>query len=591
MRRTLAVLSLIALLAACGNEDGGLSGPLPNDQPVADAGPDQAVAVGALVTLDGSASDDFDNDPLTYLWTLTVVPVGSTAVLSDATVVAPTFTADLAGTYVATLQVSDGTVASLVDSVTIVATVFDLAPTADAGADKIGTIGAPVVLDGTASSDPESVALTYLWAIEAAPTGSSAALSSTTAAQPTLTPDVDGTWLLSLTVDDGVNPSTPDTVLVTTVWRLNQTNAVAAVYTYPDGSPLPVDVQSLDAEVQSGALFLRVHATGIPSYQHTLTAADVNFLDNVQPNSKFTNNAGTTLTAGTVVDLGADVGYKVIDACFANTGGGGWFPPGPTCPGDQAHDVYLPFEPVVATQSCFTQVNTIGLYRNGVAMFNWGDDQSYADQGVWHQLAAKFEVKDLDLCSSHANQDGNYHHHLNPNCLAEQLGDAGTAHSPIYGYAADGYPVHGLYHASGVKAQSCWKTRDYDTPSLTTGCGVAKQRSCLLVDRLDPTQGTVAAASTGPATDAVEISEGGDPYTVSSGFYFEDYYFDAACAAAGGEFLDQHNGHDHDGLGYHYHQTEGFPYNLGPEYRGQLFPNAVQACTTTPTAKPSAAPR
>lgn len=587
MRRLPSLLVLVLALGGCLQSSDYFSGPGPNDAPTADAGVDQIVLVGDTVDLDGSGSDDRDGDTLTYEWTVVSVPVGSTATLSDALVASPTFTADLAGTYEFSLVVNDGSVSSDPDTVTILALVVDLAPVADAGTKQVATLGAPVTLDATGSSDPEAGAITYLWTLDAAPPGSTATLDDATLAQPQFTPDLDGTWSFTLEVNDG-NSSSFDTVVVTTVWDFNLTGETAAIYTNTDASPVLVNVQDVSLESQSGVPYFRVQATGMPNYTHTVTAADVNFLDNVQPNSKFLNNSGTTVSAGTVVDLGTDMGYKVIDACFNSTGGGGWFPPGPTCPQDQAHDVYLPVTPVVATQTCYTQVNTIGIYRNGVAMFNWSDAQSFNDAGVWHQLAAKFEVKDLDLCSSHANQSGNYHHHLNPNCLAEQLGDTGTGHSPLYGYAADGYPIYGLYHAAGVKAESCWKVRDYDTPSPTTGCGVSKQRSCLLVDQMDPNGGTVAAASAGPDTDAVELSEGGDAYTVASGFYFEDYYFDAACAAAGNQYLDEHNGHDHDGLGYHYHQTEGFPYNVGPVYRGELNPNAVQTCVVTPAAAPAA---
>ncbi|MCH9035763.1 MAG: PKD domain-containing protein [Chloroflexi bacterium] len=92
----------------------------PNEAPEADAGADQTVATGATVQLDGSGSSDPENDPLTYSWTLSA-PDGSSATLSDATIVNPTFVADVDGEYVATLVVNDGTSDSAPDSVEITA--------------------------------------------------------------------------------------------------------------------------------------------------------------------------------------------------------------------------------------------------------------------------------------------------------------------------------------------------------------------------------------------------------------------------------------------------------------------------------------
>jgi len=71
--------------------------------------------------LNGSGSGDVDGDPLTFAWSLTSVPAGSGAVLSDPTAVTPSFDADLLGSYVAQLIVNDGTVDSAPDSVIITA--------------------------------------------------------------------------------------------------------------------------------------------------------------------------------------------------------------------------------------------------------------------------------------------------------------------------------------------------------------------------------------------------------------------------------------------------------------------------------------
>ena len=61
-----------------------------NRPPVANAGPDQNVVVGGMVTLDASESSDPDGDSLTYSWERMSGPA---VTLSDATAVSPTFTA------------------------------------------------------------------------------------------------------------------------------------------------------------------------------------------------------------------------------------------------------------------------------------------------------------------------------------------------------------------------------------------------------------------------------------------------------------------------------------------------------------------
>ena len=183
-----------------------------NSTPVAVVGANQSVALAALVTLDGSASKDADNDALTYQWSLVYKPTSSAAALSSETAAKPTFTADLAGVYVAALIVSDGKAKSTLATTTVTA---NTTPVANAGTTQTVAVAAVVTLDGTASTDPNSDTLTYKWVMTTRPTGSTAALSSASASKPTFTADVAGIYVITLVVNDGkVDSSNTSTVAV-----------------------------------------------------------------------------------------------------------------------------------------------------------------------------------------------------------------------------------------------------------------------------------------------------------------------------------------------------------------------------------------
>jgi hypothetical protein len=120
------ILMISHMLGACSSDsetqndtnNGTIDAPT-NTAPTANAGADQVVLLDLRVTLSGAQSSDEDNDTLTYLWSITVIPNGSAVTLSDVTALSPTFTADTIGTYNFQLVVDDGTTSSDIDMVEI----------------------------------------------------------------------------------------------------------------------------------------------------------------------------------------------------------------------------------------------------------------------------------------------------------------------------------------------------------------------------------------------------------------------------------------------------------------------------------------
>ncbi len=174
---------------------------------MAQAGPDQQVSAGALVTLDGSASS---GDVGTYSW---VSPVGIT--LSDPNSATPTFTAAAAGTYTFTLTVTGpGGPASASVNVTVTPAVSAVA---NAGPAQTVQRGSLVTLDGTGSTG----AATYKWTQAVGPGDKVVGLTGATTARPTFTfpfykyPASNGPLTFSLHVTSGDGSASDATVKIT----------------------------------------------------------------------------------------------------------------------------------------------------------------------------------------------------------------------------------------------------------------------------------------------------------------------------------------------------------------------------------------
>jgi hypothetical protein len=182
-----------------------------NVTPTANAGSDQTVTAGTLVTLNGSGSSDPDGTISTYTWT----QVSGTTVTLSGSGASRTFTPATSGTRVFGLTVTDNLGAtSTQDQVTITVNASgggNVAPTANAGVDQSVDTGTVVTLNGSASSDSDGTIASYAWAQIS---GTSVTLSGTGATR-TFTPTVAGTYVFGLTVtDDDGDSSAQDTISI-----------------------------------------------------------------------------------------------------------------------------------------------------------------------------------------------------------------------------------------------------------------------------------------------------------------------------------------------------------------------------------------
>jgi hypothetical protein len=183
-----------------------------NAPPTANAGSDQTVTTGTLVTLNGSGSSDSDGFISTYSWTQT----GGTSVTLSGSGSNRTFTPATAGVRTFQLTVTDDDGATNSDTVTVTVNApgggGNTPPTASAGPDQSVDTGAPVTLNGSGSSDTDGTVVGYTWTQVSGP---SVTLSGT-GANRTFTPTTAGTYIFGLTVtdDDGAS-SSQDTVTIT----------------------------------------------------------------------------------------------------------------------------------------------------------------------------------------------------------------------------------------------------------------------------------------------------------------------------------------------------------------------------------------
>lgn len=236
-------------------------------------------------------------------------------------------------------------------------------------------------------------------------------------------------------------------------------------------------------------------------------------------------------------------------------------------------------------QNTGTPTNTtggnIGLFINGVALFDYRDGVSWRNatnslaggplggmgDNVWNRDAVVAERIGFDCSKGHPAM-GNYHHHQNPSAFKLDLNiiyticnlyDAdglysidSTQHSPLIGFAYDGFPIYGAYAFQN-----------------TNGTGPIVRMKSSYTLRNITTRTTYANGNTVTAGPPVSTQ-----YPL--GYFREDYQYNTPTAT---DYLDEHNGRfcvtpEYPNGIYCYFATvdsnwnSAYPYAVGPTFYG-----------------------
>ena len=240
----------------------------------------------------------------------------------------------------------------------------------------------------------------------------------------------------------------------------------------------------------------------------------------------------------------------------------------------------IPLNPVAKTGTpTNVGMGAVAVFINGTVAYNNRDAATYNNAGKWHQNAVYFENLGFDCAHGHPGpMTADYHAHQNPaafnisqvptsNVCTVYLADGlyvpdSTTHSPLLGFASDGFPIYGAYgYSDPLNPNSPLKR-------MTPGFRLRN-----ITERITLPDGTAAV---GPKfTDMItSMLPNSTPLPAVLGAYSEDYEY-----VDGSGDLDVHNGRfcktpDYPGGIYCYFATIDannnpvFPYILGTSYYG-----------------------
>jgi len=195
----------------------------------------------------------------------------------------------------------------------------------------------------------------------------------------------------------------------------------------------------------------------------------------------------------------------------------------------------------------------IGVWLNGASIFEAGSGGSFQNNNVWHINAGKNLNASVISCDGMAAENGEFHNYIAPLCMYDA--SEVKVHSPILGYAFDGYPVYGAYAFANVDGSG----------------GITRMESAYQIRQI---------ADRNSLPDGTPLSENLWGPKISNnyplGFYREDYNY-----VAGTGNLDIHNGRfcvtpEYPNGTYAYFATideigtPAFPYTIGHSFYGEV---------------------
>lgn len=102
------------------------------------------------------------------------------------------------------------------------------------------------------------------------------------------------------------------------------------------------------------------------------------------------------------------------------------------------------------TGTPLTRDAALGVAINGVPIYDYtaGGEMTEADLAHHQAEHDTFQTGQLDVCGGHAGRGDDYHYHMKPTCMMEQMANGGE--DAIIGWAFDGFPIYGDANPDGT---------------------------------------------------------------------------------------------------------------------------------------------